>query len=75
MQKIPAGLHTDKGLHKKNMQLIGFYPKGLARYAYDIEFADSTAFLASAEGNLDDDIDLDRWEISEMGILLHTDFD
>ncbi len=75
MQEIPAGMHEENGAHSDNMHQIGFYPKGMARYAYDIESADSISFLASAEGNLDDDADLDRWEISEMGILLHTDYD
>ncbi|MFQ6104934.1 MAG: type IV pilin protein [Candidatus Glassbacteria bacterium] len=75
MKEIPPGLHSDKSEHSQNMALIGFYPKGLTRYAYNIDFADSTTFTASGKGNLDRDGDNDRWEISETGILLHTEVD
>ena len=75
MQNIPAGLHENKGPHEENMSEIGFYPKGFARYTYSIDYADSTAFTASGEGNLDSDGETDRWIVSETGILLHIKVD
>jgi prepilin-type N-terminal cleavage/methylation domain-containing protein len=75
MEEIPAGLHTNDSQHKENMSLIGFFPKGLTRYTYTIDSADSISFTASGEGNLDDDGDTDRWTISETGILFHTQKD
>lgn len=75
MQEIPSGLHTDQDGDRDNMSSLGFHPKGNTRYEYDIVAADSSTFIASAEGNLDDDADLDTWSINERAVLLHTDVD
>jgi prepilin-type N-terminal cleavage/methylation domain-containing protein len=75
MKEIPAGLHTGDSPESENMDLIGFYPQGLTRYTYSVDSADSTTFIASGEGNLDRDLDTDRWVISETGILLHVSVD
>ena len=55
LQEIPAGLHTDQDGDKDNMSALGFHPKGVTRYAYTVDAADSLTFTAAAEGNLDDD--------------------
>lgn len=75
MKEIPAGMHTGESPDRDNMDLIGFYPQGLTRYTYTIDSADSSTFTASGEGNLDKDLDTDRWVISETGILFHLSVD
>jgi prepilin-type N-terminal cleavage/methylation domain-containing protein len=75
MLEIPAGLHTGDSPERDNMDLIGFYPQGLTRYSYTIDSADSATFTASGEGNLDRDLDTDRWVINETGVLLHVSVD
>lgn len=75
MQDIPAGLHTDQDADRDNMSLIGFHPKGTSRYSYTISSADSTTFLATGAGNLDDDPLTDMWTINERAALTHVQID
>jgi type IV pilus assembly protein PilA len=75
MQELPPGLHTDDDADKDNMSPIGFHPKGVTRYTYTVDAADSTSFLASGEGNIDEDVPTDRWTINERAILSHGQID
>jgi prepilin-type N-terminal cleavage/methylation domain-containing protein len=75
MQDIPAGLHTDGDADRDNMAPIGFHPKGVSRYSYTINPADSSSFLSTGEGNIDDDAPTDRWTINERAALTHAQID
>jgi prepilin-type N-terminal cleavage/methylation domain-containing protein len=51
---------------------LGFYPKGITRYEYEVVSASNTTFLAQASGDIDGDGQSDTWTIDEVGDLLHT---
>ena len=54
---------------------LGFFPKGITRYEYEVLSADDASFTARAKGDIDGDGQDDIWTIDEIGELLHSQVD